>query len=160
MALRAALKMVAAESVHALQHSRRPRPHLGIDVVGLLANRLRQLFCAPGTGRLHQPTEMQKWLPAFAALTPCPRGATLQDYKSWLARVAQNEFADEIIMAAVAQHLRLWIVVVPYTPSTAPREWTITEYPDSTTRGLLGIDGRRKVYLGNNDVHYVWLRRE
>ncbi len=41
----------------------------------------------------------------FAALTPGTRGPTLPDYKSWLARVAQNEFADEIIMAAVALRL-------------------------------------------------------
>ena len=119
---------------------------------------MRRAFCAKDTGLLHQPAEMQKWLPAFAALTPTDRRATVQDYKTWLSRVARNEFADEIIMAAVAQHLRLWIVVVPYTPPTAPRKWAITEYPHATMRERIGINHRPKVYLGNNDVHYVWLR--
>ena len=101
---------------------------------------------------------MQKWLPAFAALTPADRRATVEDYKSWLSRVAVDEFADEIFLAAVALHLRLWIVVVPYTPTTAPHEWAITEYPHATMSKRLGIDHKRKVYIGNNDVHYVWLR--
>ena len=61
-------------------------------------------------------------------------------------------------MAAVALRLRLWLVVVPCSPAGAP-EWAITEYPHATMRERLGIDLTRKVYLGNNDVHYVWLRR-
>ena len=125
----------------------------------MLADRLRQYFCADGTGLLHQPVEMQKWLPAFAALTPAARAVTPRDYKTWLARVAVNEFEDEIIMAAVAMHLRIWVVVVPFTPATAPREWVITEYPHATVRERPGIDHTRRVFLGNNDVHYVWLRR-
>ena len=83
--------------------------------------------------------------------------ATVQNYKTWLSRVAVDEFADEIIMAAVALHLRLWIIVVPFTPATARGEWAITEYPHESVRAQLGIDVHRRVVLGNNDVHYVWL---
>ena len=43
---------------------------------------------------------------------------SLGEYK----RPTAVEFADEIILAAVAQHVRVWVVVIPFTPPTAPTE--------------------------------------
>ena len=81
----------------------------------------------------------------------------MQDYKAWLSRVAVREFADEIILAAVALHLRVWIVVVPFTPPTARQSWALTEYPHQNVRNQLQIDASRRIFIGSNDVHYVWL---
>ena len=64
--------------------------------------------------------------------------------------MAAREFADELVVAAVAHHLHVHIVVVPYTPEDASVNWKITEYSQTIELG-------RTVFLGNNDVHYVWI---
>ena len=47
---------------------------------------------------MRERTEMMTWFPAFAALTPTGGAAAhLDDYKRWLDRVADNEFADEFV---------------------------------------------------------------
>ena len=65
------------------------------------------------------------------------------------------EFADELILVAVAIELKVRIVCVPFTPAEAARPWIITEYQDATSV----IPDDRTIYLGNNDVHYMWLSR-
>ena len=77
--------------------------------------------------------------------TPCK-----QRLARWVERVAAREFADELVVAAVAHHLHIHIVVVPYTPADASVNWKITEYSQTIELG-------RTVFLGNNDVHYVWI---
>ena len=69
-------------------------------------------------------------------------------------KLAKDEFADELIVVAVALEFSIRIVIIPYTPVRATHPWAIPCY------GPLGVpqDGRRTVYLGNNDVHYVYLR--
>ena len=69
--------------------------------------------------------------------------------------MASNEFADELVLVAVAIELKLRIVVTPFTPATAIRPWAITEYQDATAV----IPDDRNIYMGNNDVHYMWLSR-
>ena len=127
------------------------------DAVALLADRLRQRFCGRD-GILKTPQEVRIWLPAYAALTPAMhRGASAADFKAWVDRVGEHELADEIVMAAVAIHLRLWVVVVPFTPAGASTQWQIQAHPGQQLRTELGVVASRRIILGNNDVDYVWL---
>jgi len=99
---------------------------------------------------------------AFAALqasAPDSQGATTESYNRWLDKVSVNEFADELILAATAEYLKLCIVIVPYTPPTAESQWAISEHPCTEARQEQNIDETRMIVLGNNDVHYVWLHR-
>ena len=73
-------------------------------------------------------------------------------YKSWLHRVAKVEFADELLVAAAALELGLKIVCVPFTPA-GQELWKISEYNAAASTA----SPHRVVYLGNNDVHYMWL---
>ena len=103
--LRPLWERVCATHVASLGRTGRMRPER--DAVGLLADRLRQRFCGRD-GILKTPQEVHIWLPAYAALTPAMhRGASAADFKAWVDRVDEHEFADEIVMVAVAIHLRL-----------------------------------------------------
>ena len=89
---------------------------------------------------------------AFAALGARGPRRTLNHYKHWVAKLAVNEFADELVVIATAIELRVRITCLPYTPPGQP-DWRISEYapvghdvPESKT-----------VILANDDVHYVWL---
>ena len=59
-----------------------------------------------------------------------------------------------LVVLAVALELSIRIVVVPYTPATALAPWAIPTY------GRIGAsqDATRTIYLGNDDVHYVYLK--
>ena len=109
-------------------------------------------------GLLLSRDELRIWAPAYAALTPSS-SASISDYKRWVARVGEHEFADEIVLAAVAQHVRVWVVVIPFTPPTAPTQWQIVDHPGEAFRDEFGIAEPRRMVLGNKDVHYVWLPR-
>ena len=100
---------------------------------------------------MHQPEMVQLLLPAFAALDT-RRGsvATIESFKQWLNRVATREFADELVLLAVALHLRLWIVALP-----AKANWAVTEYPHHAKRREINIRENRRILLGNNNFHYV-----
>ena len=76
-------------------------------------------------------------------------------YKQWVEKLGTREFADELVLLAVALELPVRLVVIPYTPPASERPWVITSY-EAPGRGL---DGTRTIYLGNNDVHYVFLSR-
>ena len=90
---------------------------------------------------------------AFAALGVGGPPQTLQCYKCRVAKLASNEFADELVVLATAMELNVRIVRVPYTPP-ARMSWQISRYP------LEGVDviSGATIYLGNDNVHYVWLR--
>ena len=60
-----------------------------------------------------------------------------------------NEFADELVVLAVAIELRIRIVCVPFTPATAIRPWVISTYQDVAH----AAPEDRNIYVGNNDVH-------
>ena len=129
----------------------------GQDPVGELADRFRQYFCGID-GVLLSRDELRTWAPAYAALTP-NSAASIPDYKRWVARVGEHEFVDEIILAAVAQHVGIWVVVIPFTPPSAPTLWQIVDHPGETFRDAFSIAEPQRLVLGNNDIHYVWLPR-
>ena len=102
--------------------------------------------CGGPNGYLRELQHMNTWGVAFAALqasAPGARGVTPQQYHHWLDKVSQCEFADELILAATAEYLKLCIVVVPYTPSSAAQPWAISEHPCREARETQGMDETR-----------------
>ena len=69
-------------------------------------------------------------------------------------KLASREYADELVVLAVALELSIHIVVVPYTPESAVYPWKILTY------GSTGAvqDASRTTYLGNNNVLFVYLK--
>ena len=70
------------------------------------------------------------------------------------SKVATGEFADELILAAVANCLKICITTVPHTPPGSP-VWTIAQQPVQEAWKQHGIT--EEIFMGNNDVHHVWL---
>ena len=92
---------------------------------------------------------------AFAGLEEDGPTRTIGVYKTWVNRLATNEFADELVLVAVAIELNIRIVVAPCTPAAATRPWAITTYQDAASIFL----DNRNIHVGNNDVHNMWLSR-
>ena len=78
---------------------------------------------------------------------------TIDKYKTWVGKLANREYADELVVAAVSLELQIKIVCVPHTPATAGGTWAITKYQPPNT----DLADDHTVVLGNNDVHYMWL---
>jgi hypothetical protein len=155
-----ALNELAAD-VHALRvqnlaalTSRHPK---GMDALGKLAHRLRMLVCSE-EGFMRQSAQLRIWAPAFAGLQAVGvhrRVASFDDYKAWLLRVSDHEFADELVLAATAQCIRAFIITVPYTPPSAQIPWRICSHPEPGTDLARGLLDDQKIILGNDDVHYM-----
>ena len=126
------------------------------SALGLLAQSLRQHFCAGPSSVLLRADIKDIIYPAFASLTVRAARRTQQHYERWVSKLATKEYADELVVVAVAMELSIRIVVVPYTPVSAVAPWAIPTY------GPAGAaqDASRTMYLGNNDVHYVYLKPE
>ena len=123
------------------------------STLGLLAEALRKHFCH-GEGAVLLRSDMQQtFYPAFACLGGGDT-ATKAKYAKWVQRLATSEFADELVVVAVAREFSIRITVIPYTPQTSIRQWKIPSYAPSAAPQ----DGHRTIYLGNNDVHFVYLR--
>ena len=80
------------------------------------------------------------------------RARTLHSYEQWVNKLADEEFADELVVLATSLELGVRIVCVPYTPKGAT-PWKISHYPPQDRPGMSDV----VVHLGNDDVHYVWL---
>ena len=89
---------------------------------------------------------------AYAALAMQGPVRSLEQYKHWVAKFATNEFADELVVRAVAIELHVRITCLPYTPP-GQRDWQISHY--SLVRSV--VPDSKTVILANDDVHYVWL---
>ena len=127
------------------------------DGLGKAASTLRA-WVTGAEGYMRAPERMNTWTIAFAALqasSPVGDGMSAQQYLRWLDKVCCNEFADELILAATAEYLKLRIVVLPYTPSDSPSQWAIAEHPCKERCQSQNIDESRIVVLGNDDVHYA-----
>ena len=124
--------------------------------LGLCAEALRSYFCAGPDSVLLKPNIRAKLYPAFAALGNNGPARTEAMYKQWVEKLDTREYADELVLLAVALELPVRLVVIPYTPQSSDRPWVITSYGAPG----MGLDGTRTIYLGNNDVHYVYLSRD
>jgi hypothetical protein len=152
---------ILAEDVHALRtqelmalSSRHPR---GMDCIGMLAHRLRTLVCSE-RGYMRRSDQLRVWAPAFAGLQAVAVSgsvASFGDYKRWLQRVSEHEFADELVLAATAQFIRVAVTTIPYTPPTAKDPWRISSHPAPGTPLAMGFSPDQQIVLGNDDIHYV-----
>ena len=124
--------------------------------LGLLAEALRQHFCSGPTAVLLRADIKEKIYAAFASLAVRGPARTEQLYARWVANLALKEYADELVVVAVALELSIRNVVVRHTPDWANHPWAIPSYGP---RGA-SQDASRTIYLGNNDVHYVYLKPE
>ena len=67
--------------------------------------------------------------------------------------MAISEFVDELVVLATAIEFNVRIVCVAYT-APGQAQWQISKYPPEGRNVRSGAT----VYLGNDNVHYVWLR--
>ena len=129
------------------------RPLAGDDLLGKLARRLRNLVCGEA-GHMLQKNNIHKYAPAFAYLQQEYKcSASFADYVHWVRRVADCEYADELVLSATAEMLQLELVVVPYTPVGSDSPWSVWN-----SQSLLhSARDAPRILLGNDDVHYVLL---
>ena len=96
---------------------------------------------------------MARVYPAFATIDARGPARTDSMYRKWVHRLAISEYADELVVMAVALELRVRIHCIPYTPASAVSPWAPSTYGVAALPGGAGDT----IYLGNNDVHYVYL---
>jgi hypothetical protein len=143
-----ALKEVSLETL-----SVESRPVAGNDLLGKLARRLRILVCGEN-GYMLQKENVCRWAPAFAYLQQeHDFSASFSDYVHWVRRVADCEYADELVLSATAEMLKVELSVLPYTPPGAKSQWAVWNSQNSQQ---LELESNR-ILLGNDDVHYVLL---
>jgi len=120
--------------------------------IGALAVQLRHYMCLGDGAVMLQPHVRDLIYQAYAALAAQGPVRSLEQYKRWVAKLATNEFADELVVRAVSIELRVGITCVPYTP-LGQIDWQISHYSPA---GLFVAESKT-VILANDDVHYVWL---
>ena len=147
-----------SDSVEVLQRVRAmPLCHLHLSQgvrlspLGLLAEKLRRYMCAGSSAILLKPAVQARLFPAFAAIDSKSGPRELQHYKQWVARLADKEFADELVLLAVVLELGIRIVAIPYTPNDSACKWCISTY---------GSHHDIEVVVGNNDVHFMWIAKQ
>ena len=118
-----------------------------------LAAALRHHFCAGPSAVRTRSDVMARIFQAFAGVVDTGPMRTLQMYKTWVRRLAVDEFADELVVVAVACELKIRIVCIPFTPDSARMHWSISRYHDSAVRAPSDCI----IHLGNNDMHYMWI---
>jgi len=105
-------------------------------------------------GCLDESTRENRIYAAFALLESNGVQRTELLYERWVQKLATKEYADELVVLAVALELSIRIVIIPYTPESASSPWAIPTYGSTAA----APDAGRTIYLGNNDVHYVYLK--
>ena len=122
------------------------------SALGLFAERLRKYMCAGSDAVLLRRDMLEKLFLAFAAIGTNSERRQLRHYREWVERLADREFADELVILAVTLEFNVRIVCIPHTRPDAPRPWAISTYAPPTAP--LG----NEIVLGNNDVQYMWLK--
>lgn len=78
-------------------------------------------------------------------------------YNNWVQKLGTKEYADELVVLACALEFNVKIVCVPFTPPEHITEngqrWSISTYAPPAAASLQD----RTIYVGNNDVHFMWL---
>ena len=122
--------------------------------LGNLALELRTHMCFGAECAMLKPEIRDDIYQAFAVLGSSGPTRTLELYKAWVSRLAATEFADELVVLATALWLKVRIVIVPWN-DPLQSTWKISTYPPPQKRTNMWPT----VYLGNEDVHYVWLKQ-
>ena len=105
-------------------------------------------------GYMLQKDSVCKWAPAFAYLQREHEfSASFNDYVHWVRRVADREYADELVLSATAEMLQVELSVLPYTPLGAKSQWAV--WNSQNSQQLEPVSNW--ILLGNDDVHYVLL---
>ena len=143
------LANVNAIAPHQLRSHARVLPRQ--DAVGAVAHHLRQYMCAA----MDSAAGRARWFQWFANLggqvnAPQGGGASVAHYNAHVHALRTNAFADHLNVVQVAEALSLRIHVIPWTPLGAQSEWAVTTVGPAHPAGT--------ILLGNNDLHYVWLR--
>jgi hypothetical protein len=128
-----ALAHLAAAPAQALSRGSRATAE---DTLGTLAADLRELACAWMLG----PDGLDIFLGAYAP----SREGDQRSYCDFIRDTADWEYADEHHLRALAMLLAVRVVVVP-------------RYADRAVQVHGAAPPERTIYLGNDDVHYVWL---
>jgi hypothetical protein len=131
----------------------KPRQAIYESPLGRFAYRLRQYMCAGSDAVMLRPDMRDKIYLAYAGVDENSGVRTLAAYTAWVARLATKEYADELVVMACTLEFQIKIVCVPYTP-VGSNLWAISTYAPS--REHLAWS-RRTIYMGNNDVHYMWI---
>ena len=121
--------------------------------LGIFAYKLRQHMCAGPTAVLLREDVMANIYAAFAGLEEGSATRTLTMYKAWVQKLATKEYADELVVSACAREFKIRIVCIPYTPQDVLPKWMISQYQPSDE--FMTQD--QTIFVGNNDVHYMWL---
>ena len=117
--------------------------------LGVVAEAIRMRFCGCESAVLLRADMKARIYPAFAGLNVRGPARSEQMYAAWVQKLATKEYADELVVLCVAMELGIRITIIPYTPPVALAQWAPSTY---------GPEGAEHViYLGNNDVHYVYL---
>ena len=124
--------------------ARGARPADGGDAVGRLAKVLRHAAC----DQMADPEFGAAYFPWFARVSGAGGGATYGEYARWLARARSHEFADACRALHLARMLRLWIPILPPAAADVVSDFNPHQVGES-----------RRIFLGNNDVHYVMIAR-
>jgi len=122
------------------------------SAIGALAVQLRHHMCLGNEAVMLKSHVRDVIYQAYAALATQGPVRTLEQYKRWVAKLATNEFADELVVRAVSNELRVRITCLPYTP-LGQRDWHISHYSPVGH----SVPESNAVILANDDVHYVWL---
>ena len=133
-----------------------PIPDVASEVadsaIGTLAVQLRHHMCLGAEAVMLKADVRDLIYQAYAALAGDGPVRTLEQYKRWVAKLATNEFADELVVRAVSNELHVRITCLPYTPA-GKSDWQISHYAPVH----LFVPDRKRVILANDDVHYMWL---
>ena len=123
------------------------------SALGLCAEALRVHFCGGDSAVMLRADMKDRIFSAFAGLDARGPARTEAAYAKWVKKLATHEYADELVVLCVALEFRIRIVIVPHTPASALAPWAIATYGSTN----IAPNGGTTIYLGNNDVHYVYL---
>jgi ATP-dependent DNA helicase PIF1 len=143
------LAAVRATDANDLRQCARTVPRL--DAVGAAAAFLRNYMC----DKMSAPEGIARWQPWFANLagrvnSPGGGGVTVAEYLAHVAGLRSDVFADQLNLVQVAEAFNVCVQIISKTPPGAQRPWAITTINPGAAE--------RTIILGNDDLHYVWLR--
>ena len=106
--------------------------------LGVCAEALRSYFCKGANAAMTREDLMNRIYPAFAGLDVKGPPRTHDLYMRWVRKHGVAEFADELVVMAVALELRIRICCIPHTPASALSPWAPSTYGAPPLPGSAG----------------------